>query len=344
MEITQRKPEPQRRLDEWDMIVKPFDWKTYNDSQTKEKLLFLKLLDDLCNLVDDDKYTLTGRKPKSLSHQIFCICLKIYLNTSSRRLISEIELCRRRGHLDAVPHFNSVLNYFNNPQIKRTLTYLIELSSLPLAQLEEKFAVDSTGFSERKYMEKWSDVRQKFSLHRQYRKAHCIYGVYSNIVSSAIVTEGTANDSPMFAELLKATADNFNVKEVSADLGYSSRENMKYADELGITPFIPFKKNAIRRSKGAMVWNRMYKYFKENKEDFLKHYHARSNAESGFFMIKQRFGDYVNCKNDMAQTNEILAKILCHNICVLIQEIFLSNLDINFYYCAEKYLAQKQMA
>lgn len=342
MEVTERKPGPQRRLDEWGIVIKPFDWKSYNNSQTKEKIIFLRLLDDLCNLIDDDKFTMCGRKPKSLSHQIFCVCLKVYLNTSSRRVISDLELCRRRGFLGVVPHFNSVLNYFNNISVKRTLNYLIGLSALPLAQLEEKFAMDATGFSEHRYMQKWSDIRQKHYLHRKYRKAHCIYGTYSNVIASAIITEGTAADSPKFKQLLGDAAANFDVKEITADMAYSSRENMRYADQLGITPFIPFKKNATGNSKGAVVWNRMYKYFKNHRTDFMKHYHQRSNAESGFFMIKQRFGEFVSSKNDLAQTNEILAKILCHNICVLVQEMFISDLDIDFYSCADKYHAQQQ--
>lgn len=160
-------------------------------------------------------------------------------------------------------------------------------------------------------------------------------------MASVIVTEGTANDSPKFKHLLDNASANFNIKEITADMAYSSRENMRYADQLGMTPFIPFKKNAKANSKGARVWNKMYKYFKENKKEFLKHYHLRSNAESGFFMIKQKFGDYVKTKNDLSQTNEILAKILVHNICILVQEIFLSDLEIDFFLCAKKCLAQK---
>ena len=75
---------------------------------------------------------------------------------------------------------------------------------------------------------------------------------------------------------------NFNIKEITGDLAYSSRENLRYAEQLGITPFIPFKKNAKGTSKGVRIWNKMYKYFQNNKEEFLKHYHQRSNAESGF--------------------------------------------------------------
>ena len=341
MEITNR-GEYQRPLDDWTggTIIKPFNWKAYNKSQTKEKILFLQLLDELCNMIDEDKFLLTGRKPQSLSHQVFCICVKTYINTSARRVISELELCKRKGYSNIVPHFNSILNYLDNKSVKHALDYLIGLSALPLAQLEDKFAIDATGFSERKYMEKWSDIRQKHYLHRLYRKAHCVYGTYSNIVASTIITEGTAADSPRFKQLLENAAKNFDVKEVTADLAYSSRDNLKFATTLGITPYIPFKKNATGKTRGTRVWGEMYRYFKNNREEFMKHYHQRSNAESGFFMIKQRFGGFVSTKNPLPQTNEILAKILCHNICVLIQEIFLSNIDLDFDYYAKRYFAQ----
>ena len=51
-------------------------------------------------------------------------------------------------------------------------------------------------------------------------------------------------------------------------------------------------------------------------------YHDRSNIESGMHMIKSKFGDYTRSKTDTACVNEILLKVLCHNICVLISEMF----------------------
>lgn len=339
-EITQG----QKKLREWGVEAdKPFNWSAYNNSQTKEKIMFIELLNDLCQLIDDKESDLYGRDRKSIAHKIFCIGLKSYSNTSSRRLISELELCKRKGFLNSVPHFNTVLNYLNDANVRRVLNYLIELSALPLAQLEnQSFAIDSTGFSERKYLDRWSVIRQEYSKHKSYRKAHCIYGTKSNVVVSAIITDGNSADSPRFKELLSSASRNFNVKEITADLAYSSRENLKHAESLNITPFIPFKKNAIGASKGATIWNKMYKYFKNNPNDFLKHYHARSNAESGFFMIKQRFGDFVRCKTELSQTNEVLAKILCHNICVLIQEIFLNHIETDFFLCAKQYVAHRR--
>jgi len=54
-----------------------------------------------------------------------------------------------------------------------------------------------------------------------------------------------------------------------------------------------------------------------NREAFFyKHYHKRSNVESTFSMIKKKFGSSVRAKTSVAQVNEVLCKVLCHNICL----------------------------
>lgn len=54
----------------------------------------------------------------------------------------------------------------------------------------------------------------------------------------------------------------------------------------------------------------------------MRHYHKRSNVESTFAMIKAKFGEQVRSKTWTAQTNEVLCKILCHNICCVIQSMY----------------------
>ena len=65
----------------------------------------------------------------------------------------------------------------------------------------------------------------------------------------------------------------------------------------------------------------MYYYFMYKHEDFLNHYHKRSNVETCFHMIKTKFRDNLRSKTQTAQVNELLCKILAHNICVVIQEV-----------------------
>jgi transposase len=65
----------------------------------------------------------------------------------------------------------------------------------------------------------------------------------------------------------------------------------------------------------------MYAYFIYKHDEFLEHYHKRSNAETVFSSIKAKFKDNLRSKGKTAQINELLLKILCYNITVVIQEI-----------------------
>lgn len=61
--------------------------------------------------------------------------------------------------------------------------------------------------------------------------------------------------------------------------------------------------------------------------------------ETVFSMCKAKFGDSVRSKSDTGMVNEVLAKVLCHNICVLIQAVHELGIEPNF--CAGIGLAQK---
>jgi hypothetical protein len=39
-------------------------------------------------------------------------------------------------------------------------------------------------------------------------------------------------------------------------------------------------------------------------------------------MIKAKFGPAVRSRKSTAQANEILCKVICHNLCVLVQSIY----------------------
>ena len=48
-------------------------------------------------------------------------------------------------------------------------------------------------------------------------------------------------------------------------------------------------------------------------------------------MIKRKFGDSLRRKTDTAQVNETLAKVLCHNLVVLIHEMYELGVDPVFW-------------
>jgi transposase len=272
---------------------------------------------------------------------VYALALKSYLGFSSRRVVSDLIFSKELEKIDKEFHFNTLLKYLDNPGLKPLLKEMIEISALPLKQVELDFAVDSTGFGTSVYSH-WYDFRfgnKKNVSYRHFRKCHAISGVRTNIISSVEITKGTASDAKQFPYLVRRTSKNWDVREISADKAYSSKVNLKLVKDLGAIPFIPFKSNTT--GKGMGIWAEMYRYFKDNQEEFNQHYHKRSNVESSFMMIKARFGGNVRCKKEISQDNEILLKCLCHNICVLVQEMFMSHVNVDFQKCAKVYVAHK---
>ena len=124
----------------------------------------------------------------------------------------------------------------------------------------------------------------------------------------------------------------FEVKEVVADKGYLSKENYNFIDEIGATGFIPFKSNSNERGRGnGPVWRKALFFFQENPQKFNEHYHKRSNVETTFYMIKQKFGDILFTKNLTANFSEMACKIICHNICCLIRAYYKFDLKNTFW-------------
>ena len=127
------------------------------------------------------------------------------------------------------------------------------------------------------------------------------------------------HDSPVRPGLLDVTAERFTMVEVSADKAYLSDANLRHIEGHGAYPYIPFKSNTT--GKGSPMWKCLYAYFVFNEKSFSVHYRRRSNVQTTFSMIKGKFGYSVRSKTETGQVNEILLKVLCHNVCVLIQEM-----------------------
>ncbi len=311
----------------------PQDWSAYNQAQTQEKILFLEFLHDLTSQIPKQKRNGRGRPPINIGDMIFCCCLKIYLDFSSRRSEGDIQLAYELGYIDRIPHFNSILNYLNNPVLKSYLTQLIQLSALPLKDFEKIFTVDATGFSTSMFG-RWLNLRACSKMEvvniRKYMKCHIMSGTRTNIITHVEVTDHTVHDTLKFPDLVNNTGQNFDMQEVCADMGYMSRKNYSIVAHHGGVPYIPFKENTISRAMGVPIWRTMHHFFKEHHDEFMKHYHQRSNAESVFSAIKRKFGDYLRTKNPTACTNEILCKCLVHNLCCLIQEMFTLGIKIDF--------------
>lgn len=316
-------PEPHKKS-----IIR--DWSSYNLSQINEKHYFLAILNGAVDSLSIRTYGKgNGRPPMALGDMVKCCIIKVYEGRSSRRSISDIDIAFMLRYISRKPHFNTLLKYMDSPYLTKFLENLIALTSTPLAPFEKDFAADSSGISS-SFKDNWVQVRLDFQNHHKFMKLHIICGVRTNIIAGIKVTEGKTADSPQFKELLHQAFRNFKIREVSADAGYLSRENVQAVEDIGAKPFIMPRKGVTAKAHGSLAWHRMIRMF-ENKETlFLRKYHKRSNVEATFAMIKKKISTFVRSKHEVAQKNEILCIAICHNICCLIQAVFSLGLKLDY--------------
>lgn len=313
-------------------------WGAYNQAQTHEKEKFLELLGELCKSIQEPEQGM-GRKRLPLRDTVFASAFKIYSGVSGRRFMSDLRDAQAKGFLTKAAHYNSISRYLENPTLTPLLKSLIEASSLPLQSIESDFAVDSSGFSTCRFFQ-WVDAKYttpQLMNKREWVKVHLMCGVKTNVVTAVEISDRFANDSPFFQGLVETTGRNFTMSEVSADKAYLSAKNLQTVVDHHAQPYIPFKSNsrtfdpAQPNRACPRIWKQMFHLFSFNSDRFMESYHKRSNVETTFSMIKAKFGDSLRSKTKTAQINEALCKVLCHNICCLIQSVFELGIEPTFW-------------
>ncbi len=304
-------------------ITYPQNWPAYDKASIQQKELFQKLLHDICASIQEPTYTF-GRPSYPLRDMVFSSTLKVYSTFSLRRFSTDMKEAQAKGYVEKTPYYSTVARFMESEELTQIIKDLILTTALPLKAVESRFGIDATGFSpcrfSRWFVHKYgkdADMRMKWF------KLSVVNGSATHIVTSCEVTSALVSDMMMLPSLTHETNENFNMKELSADKGYLSDANLMHLDRLGVQAYIPFKTNNKADSKTqSQIWNNAYNYFTFNQVQFLQHYHERSNTETVMHMVKSKFGDFLRSKSETACINEILLKVLCHNICVVIQEMF----------------------
>lgn len=306
-------------------------WANYNEAQTKEWQLFGDLLNELVKNVPELPRTPgKGRKPIPIGEQIYVSLLKVYSQQSLRRASGLFERAVEEGHLSKAPNFNTPSFFLNRKDTTEILRKLLQQTAIPLNGIENHFSVDSSGFTTSTFFNWNNQKHRKNTRIHDNLKAHISVGVKTGIISDAIISGPLDNDHPFFDPLVRKTAEEFDIEEVSADKAYLSKHNLQLVDDLGATPYIPYKTNSNARSNGCPMWKKMYYRFKLERDSWDSRYHLRSNVESAFGAIKAKFGEKLLSKNDIAQVNELYCKLIAYNLCIIIRSMFDFGIDVDF--------------
>lgn len=307
------------------------DWSAYNAAQGDEKRRVPLLIRDLCKGIVEPEQRI-GRPRLPLKEAVLAAAMKVYVGMSGRRAETDMDDLVGKGILAARknrkndhvgPHFNTILRTIERPDITPLLRELVEASAAPLGAIETDFATDSSGFSSGMLSE-WFDHKYgktEAKKRREWVKVHLTCGVRTHIISAVIVKAEWSADSPEMPGLLDATAKRFTAHEHSGDKAYNSHDNIAKIVSLGARPLLPFRDGTGDGVDAPLIYRQAYHFFHWNKPAFLRLYHKRSNVETVFSMMKQKFGPDLFAKSFSGMVNEVYLKALLHNACCLVSAI-----------------------
>jgi Transposase DDE domain/SWIM zinc finger len=303
------------------------DWSAYNRAQRAELRLFDEVLFELVSEVEDPAPPKRMGRPRlPLRDVLYSSVEKVYHGIPLRVTHGLSDRALDDKRVTSSPSCNMPSVILRRADVTPILQDLIAKSALPLAHVEDTFAVDSSGFRTTSfgayYREKYGALTQNVWV-----KAHIVIGTQTHIVPTVKVTDARAGDSPEFPGLINGlVAAGFVLKEVYADKGYLAGVNYEAVREHGGTAYIMFKKDSHGHAKHPAVrsplWKKMWHLLQSDPKTFLDHYHKRENVEAVFAAVKKKLGETISSRDPVAQINELLCKVLAYNITVLIHESF----------------------
>jgi transposase len=109
---------------------------------------------------------------------------------------------------------------------------------------------------------------------------------------------------------------------------------MEAIQAFGADPVIPFREiySATRLPKSELTL-RFYKQFLADPEAFFGRYRYRPLIESGISALKRKFSEALKSRDWVARVNEVLYKVLCHNIDCLIHAAIEHGLNVGLMLC-----------
>lgn len=111
----------------------PQDWPSYNLTQTQEKLLFYKILNDAVDFLDiEEKFAYRGRPRVPMRDVVKATVVKVFCGFSLRRTVSELKMIKGLGYINQIPSYNCLADAFQNPELGTHLGHLYQLLALPL--------------------------------------------------------------------------------------------------------------------------------------------------------------------------------------------------------------------
>ena len=215
--------------------------------------------------------------------------------------------------LDRIPAARTLYKYRAQMEMTKPLERLVYEAGKELFSEEEIAATDGTGHGRSKG-KTWSGDRSNPMKYREYDMAHYLVGTKTNVILAARITRGTWHDSRQFKPLLDLEIPGTNLRAITADPGYISRDNYDLVEEMGFTPYIKPKNNAVFRPHPKNAYEKAVMFATRFPKRWHNTYRYRTKAECAIHSVKATFGDIIRGRHRTSRRNQVLCRVIVHNM------------------------------
>jgi len=273
-------------------------------------------------------YTHPNSPKKFTQHQLFaCLVLKNFFKTDYRGIVAQLadhpEL-REALCLNSVPHFTTLQkasrHLLASAPVRRVLDSTIRMHYGRRRRVESS-AVDSTGLECTPASGYFVRRRHRVSLpwktvvYHRYPKLGVVCDTSCHFILSIRVGRGPRPDVDELVPLLSDALRSMLLECLSADAGYDSEANHRFARErCGVRTLIPAKHGRPTDKPASGRYRRLM----QTRFDKSK-YHRRVQVEAVISMIKRRQGAHARGRSYQAQCRDLRLMALTHNVMILLR-------------------------
>lgn len=237
----------------------------------------------------------------SVHQHVIMLVLRQYLSTSYESFVEWLSASSDVSYwlgLKTIPHFTTI-----HKAAARIGANLLHLMVGRFGCCTVRLAgMDSTGFEDH-HCTPYYTYRAR--LHRTYTKLSCIFDVSSQMVLCCAVSHRPIHDTKHVRKLIRMLP--YKPQTIVADAGYDAEWIHELLSRHGIRGIIPVRgDHPVCRTHG-----RYRKQMRRNFDGMT--YPQRNKCETGFSVMKRRFGSEILSYCDAMKEKELLCRVLAYN-------------------------------
>lgn len=263
---------------------------------------------------------------KFTQHQLFaCLVLKSFLKTDYRGVVAHLADCPALVEvlgLREVPHYTTLQKaagrLLASAPAKRLLDATVR-QHLGRRRRVARAAIDSTGLESSAASSYFVNRRRyvggpwKTVVYHRYPKLGLVCDVETHFILAFQTARGPKVDITEFQPLLVEVLARVSLSRISADAGYDSEANHRFAREAcRVRSLIP----PTRGRPTTKPASGRYRRLMQTRFDFVA-YRDRVQVETVFSMLKRRLEAFLRARTAWSQRRELRLKALTHNIMIL---------------------------